>query len=309
MLPLSQSMRVNYAQGVEEYYSKHASTSYRNPHFPGIVKTLHTFLDAHAAAIAKVEASTSAIHILDLAAGSGEATEAVLKWSQRREKHPTHANGNSLQAGPRSMSGLIRMPVTVGIPSAGSAPSPTTVPSASPITVSARSSASPVALPAVPTVSIVATDPFTGPAYRERTGLPCLPLSFADIANDIDALPDPPRIYDLVICSFALHLLTDISQLWSFLSALAQRARYLVVLAPHKKPSIKEEWGWKRVDPWHVLQDIEKDSPRSNGRDMGGKRGDGYEIYEERVRLRVWRSTMVGEEEASDVAGAAVWEG
>ena len=307
MLPLSQSMRANYAQGVEEYYSKHASTSYRNPHFPGIVKTLHTFLDAHAAAIAGSGASTSAIHVLDLAAGSGEATEAVLKWSKKHEKLAAPSSNHG--RGPQSIAGLIRMPVRASVPlviDEKAAPLPSAAHCAPPSNASARSSTSPSTLLPATTFSIVATDPFTGPAYRERTGLPCLPLSFADIADDIDALPSPPGVYDLVLCSFALHLLTDTSHLWRFLSALAQRARYLVVLAPHKKPSIKEEWGWKRVDPWNALQDVDEDSPQSSTRDMGGKRGDGYEIYDERVRLRVWRSTMLGEEDTGDDAGAAV---
>lgn len=148
----------------------------------------------------------------------------------------------------------------------------------------------------MPKISVTATDPYTGPAYLERTGLTCLPLSFADIASG--KLPDTTSPYDLVIISFALHLLTETSQLWSLLSTLADRARYLVVLAPHKKPAIKPEWGWTRVDPWS-LEEVDSEAP-SDQKQVGGKRGDGYEIFEERVRLRMWRSNhYVGDEDGS----------
>jgi hypothetical protein len=232
MLPLSQSMRQNYANGVDEYYAKHAASTYRNPHYPGILKTLNTFLDIYFDNLGAIAAAESQLNILDLAAGSGEATEAVLNWERRR---------------------LLRK---------------RSVPKK---------------------ISITATDPYTSPAYVQRTNRPCLELSFADIANG--QLPDETtQVYDLVICSFALHLLTDPSQLWALLYALSTRAKYLVVLAPHKKPAIKAEWGWCRVDPWSMLEvDEEADKPKQ----IGGNRGDGFEIYEERVRLRVWKSTAI----------------
>ena len=250
MLPLSQSMRKNYANGVDQYYSQHASSSYRNPHFPGIVKTLHTFLDLFAAKHIDSQTVTETVswRILDLAAGSGEATEAVNTWLKKRS-----------QAASRI----------------------------------------------VPKTAITATDPYTAPAYLQRTGLTCLPLSFADIASG--KLPETALLYDFVIISFALHLLTENSQLWALLSTLADRARYLLVLAPHKKPAIKPEWGWTRIDPWS-LEEVDDDAP-SDQKQMGGKRGDGYEIYEERVRLRVWRSTHLAEDtEAEQGTAMAVTE-
>jgi hypothetical protein len=244
MLPLSQSMRKNYANGVDQYYSQHASSSYRNPHYPGIVKTLHAFLDIYAAKhIDSQSAENLSWRVLDLAAGSGEATEAVYTWLKKR----------SQSHNPKRV---------------------------------------------MPKISITATDPYTGPAYLERTGLTCLPLSFADIASG--KLPETPSPYDLVVISFALHLLTETSQLWSLLSTLADRARYLVVLAPHKKPAIKPEWGWTRVDPWS-LEEVDSEAP-SDQKQVGGKRGDGYEIYDERVRLRVWKSNhyVCSEDDSGD---------
>lgn len=227
MLPLSNSMRNNYAAGVAEYYTRHASSTYRNPHYPGILKTLLTFLDAFADAS---QSTKTDWHVLDMAAGSGEVTEALLTWQKRRQARKLGC----------------------------------------------------------PALQIVATDPYTSPAYVARTGLECLPLSFSEITEG--SLPSSPEIYDLTICSFALHLLTETSQLWALLSILALRSTHLVVLAPHKKPAIKQEWGWIRIDPWTMREIC--DTKRMQ--DVGGKRGDGWEIYEERVRLRVYKSSSIG---------------
>jgi len=55
-------------------------------------------------------------------------------------------------------------------------------------------------------------------------------------------------IYDLIICSFALHLLTEASELFALLYELSTKCRWLAVIAPHKKPEIKDGWGWERWD-------------------------------------------------------------
>jgi hypothetical protein len=55
-------------------------------------------------------------------------------------------------------------------------------------------------------------------------------------------------IYDLIICSFALHLLTEPSELFALLYELSTKCRWLAVIAPHKKPEIKDGWGWERWD-------------------------------------------------------------
>ncbi|KAG6903289.1 hypothetical protein C0995_000184 [Termitomyces sp. Mi166 len=99
---------------------------------------------------------------------------------------------------------------------------------------------------------IFAADPsqYTSVAYRDRIHLPCSTLSFKDIAEG--ALPplstDEPKfeissesyaIIDMIICSFALHLVESPSELFSLLWELSSKARWLVILAPHKKP---ERW-------------------------------------------------------------------
>ncbi|KAG6887252.1 hypothetical protein C0992_013152 [Termitomyces sp. T32_za158] len=39
------------------------------------------------------------------------------------------------------------------------------------------------------------------------------------------------------------------SELFSLLWELSSKARWLVILAPHKKPEIKDGWGWSK---WNV---------------------------------------------------------
>jgi hypothetical protein len=103
-------------------------------------------------------------------------------------------------------------------------------------------------------------------AYADRTRLPCSPLSFQDLANGKDpgqyiCLPGPPIsttpiddgsaptltsnggaeetvCTDIIVCSFALHLVDSPSELFSLLWVLSTKARWLVILAPHKRPSV-----------------------------------------------------------------------
>lgn len=107
-----------------------------------------------------------------------------------------------------------------------------------------------------PSLSINAADPFTSPAYLARTGRPCLELSFADVAAGKLPLPPPlistaemvaevtegadAELYDVVIISFALHLVETTSELWALLTELSKRAKWLIVTAPHKKPDVSD---------------------------------------------------------------------
>ncbi|ORY92923.1 hypothetical protein BCR35DRAFT_349223 [Leucosporidium creatinivorum] len=284
---LSHSMRNNYdTHGVSGYYEKVAE-SYRNPHFGGLKKVLNEFMDRYV-----TQEKPTTIRILDLAAGSGEATEAFLNWK------------------------ATRWPSSAAPP----APSPPPAPSTEPSPTASSSSAlppprQPVARPVVrpvvrpnrpsafaavppPTLTITAADPFTSPAYLARTGLPCLELSFADVAAGKLPPPPPPSSaaegtpgtaepepYDIVIISFALHLVETTSELWALLTELSKRAKWLIVTAPHKKPDVKPSWGWSRWDPSPKVW-----GPAEGRGNVGGAGGDGFEIVLDRVRLRVWRS-------------------
>jgi len=151
--------------------------------------------------------------------------------------------------------------------------------------------------PEFPRPQIIAADPFTAAAYKYRTSYTCAELSFSEIAEG--ALPttsvdfatgsiqelmpqdymeqtEHRHIIEMVICSFALHLLEDTSGLFSLLWELSSKARWLVVLAPHKKPEIKAGWGWMKwnIDSW-------QECPMT---DSAG------ELLHERVHCRIYRS-------------------
>lgn len=83
-------------------------------------------------------------------------------------------------------------------------------------------------------------DPYTGAAYRARTGQAAEAYDFAAIAAG--ALRG--RRYSLIVCSFALHL-AEASRLPLLAYELAELAPHLLILTPHKRPALKPEWGWQ----------------------------------------------------------------
>ncbi|GAA5967925.1 hypothetical protein JCM3765_001790 [Sporobolomyces pararoseus] len=302
---INQSMRENYNSfGVENYYNL-VQESYRNPHFPGLKKCLSQLMDTYVA-----KEQPNSIKVLDLAAGSGEATEALLSWKSSR--WPKLAP-SAAQAAPSPATATTTPSVPTQTPGTSTRPPVQPRPFLPPRAVvrSNRPSTTP-SLPE-PVISITAADPFTSPAYRQRTGLPCLQLSFNQVAAG--ELPSPSgqksrnsetegangeselgqsdmgpegeeeeELYDLVIVSFALHLVETSSELWALLTELAKRAKWLCVIAPHKKPDIKTTWGWTRWDPSSNWK------PAEGRGNVGGTEGDGFEIVLDRVRLRLWRS-------------------
>lgn len=82
-------------------------------------------------------------------------------------------------------------------------------------------------------------DPYTGQAYRARTGQAAEPYTFAEIAAG--ALVG--RGYTLIVCSFALHL-AEQSRLPLLCYRLAEIAPSMLILTPHKRPELHESWGW-----------------------------------------------------------------
>jgi 2-polyprenyl-3-methyl-5-hydroxy-6-metoxy-1,4-benzoquinol methylase len=88
-----------------------------------------------------------------------------------------------------------------------------------------------------------AMDPFTTQAYLARTGSQAEPISFEDI--EAGKLAD--RSYDLIICSFALHLAV-ISRLPLLLFQLSRISPLLMVITPHKRPLINPAWNWILAD-------------------------------------------------------------
>ncbi|KAJ9127827.1 hypothetical protein QFC24_000111 [Naganishia onofrii] len=273
------------------------------------------------------------MYLLDLAAGSGEATVCLQEWYDIRSGKVTSSR-QTVSSSNTSIASPTTAPVTGAQP--GALPNPLAALHASSkppnyqsrpafIPPSRRAPVTPVVqtsnsggLPGlqksageIPELRITATDPFTVAAYEERTSATCLPLSFQDVAEGKLPLPilDPQRKYDLVICSFALHLVGDHSEMFSLLDELSRRAKWLVVLAPHKKPEIKEGWGWVRWDiaTWQDGRsklysgedhgDDEDAEEQSQGGGSAGPiyRNGGLEIVIDRVRCRLYKSTAADE--------------
>jgi len=86
-------------------------------------------------------------------------------------------------------------------------------------------------------------DPYTGQAYRERTGKIAEGYVFEQIAAG--AIAD--RVYSLIVCSFALHLVAE-SRLPTLAYQLSLIAPTLIVITPHKRPQLREDWGWSKRD-------------------------------------------------------------
>jgi SAM-dependent methyltransferase len=86
---------------------------------------------------------------------------------------------------------------------------------------------------------IVASDPYTGESFRARHGREVdATWSFADIAGGAVE----GRAFDVVICSYALHL-CEASWLPLVCVALARMTRTMLVVTPHKRPMLRPEWG------------------------------------------------------------------
>ena len=119
-----------------------------------------------------------------------------------------------------------------------------------------------------PAACVEAADPFTQQAYLARHGRSPHAWSFEDVA--LGAAQG--RDYGAVVCSFALHL-CEPSWLPRLCWALASCADWLLVITPHKRPTLQPAWGFALVQ----------------------------ERHHERVRARCYRSTLRGSSCASSV--------
>lgn len=53
------------------------------------------------------------------------------------------------------------------------------------------------------------------------------------------AYREPYSTIEMIVCSFALHLIETQSELFALLCVLSYKARWLVVLTPNKKPEVR----------------------------------------------------------------------
>ncbi len=86
-------------------------------------------------------------------------------------------------------------------------------------------------------------DPYTYNAYLKRTGNQAEIYTFEDIESGVLL----NRHYSLIICSFALHLVTE-SRLPLVVYQLSLIADLMIILTPHKRPELKSAWGWTLLD-------------------------------------------------------------
>jgi hypothetical protein len=315
---LSNSMRQNYnTHGVDDYY-KIVGKTYRNPHFPGIQQTLWVWMNIwweqdgrlrymrptssqspHDLAETSAETMSMPVTVLDMAAGSGEVTIALREWwISSRMNHASQSTSLPPSELPTTSTPNPSLTEQHRLPS---------------IRRSARNAKTPSKFAFgsdAPKLRVLATDPYTSDAYLERTGQQCHPLSFKDISegnlasifetsdaievSKVDKSGDTApaeeseeatnavdTLGEMVICSFALHLIETPSELWALLMELSWKFRWLVILAPHKKPEMKDGWGWALWDPksWREAESIRAE--------------DSAQILLERVHCRVYRSTNI----------------
>ena len=301
----SHSMRDNYAGGVSQYYTAVASTvgtsslvsgckantapQYRNPSFGAVrVALTNAFsgfyerevldggarqrhlarCERRAAYIKSVggdDVLGDSLTVLDLACGAGEVTSVLKEWE---------AVGRSL--------------------------SPVRQVTAQPTTryrVVGSTRVRHIPLPEdAPGIKLLGADPFTEQAFRaSHPDTPFVGIGFdrcdeLSLSEYVSARPNDERYddrFDLCVISFALHLIAqDQSALYRCLSALSHRARWLMILSPHKQPLIKSggvSYGWRQVDlpasdqSWRYVDSTE-----------GG--GEAGELVMERVHVRLYES-------------------
>ncbi|MFB2897000.1 hypothetical protein ACE1CI_29145 [Aerosakkonemataceae cyanobacterium BLCC-F50] len=100
-----------------------------------------------------------------------------------------------------------------------------------------------LAMQSLGVTNIDGIDPYTYNAYFERTGKQAEIYTFEDIAAGVLT----GRNYSLIVCSFALHLVSQ-SRLPLLLYQLSLIADTMVIVTPHKRPQLKAEWGWIFLD-------------------------------------------------------------
>lgn len=100
-----------------------------------------------------------------------------------------------------------------------------------------------LALASLGAQTIDGIDPYTAAAYHARTGRTAEGWRFEEIAAGAIA----GRRYDLIVCSFAMHLIEE-SWLPALLTQLGLISNRLLILTPHKRPEIKTAWGWQLIE-------------------------------------------------------------
>ena len=91
--------------------------------------------------------------------------------------------------------------------------------------------------------NIYGIDPYTFEKYQEVTNIPCGKSTFIEI---LDGAIDDLK-FDVIVISYALHLVKE-GMMHNFCNKLAELAKKLIVISPHKFPVMKETFGWKEME-------------------------------------------------------------
>lgn len=208
------SMSVNYALGVDRYYAE-TGEDYRNPHYAGIQQATACIMGswwplllgmrsqsqpqgtmplggspmatppppATASLCSDVAAAPpqllGSVHVLDLAAGSGEATQALQAWWSAP---PAITGGSGSRSGTRRPTAAITPPIRA---LSGAEPSSSLPPPSLPSPLSSGLQ-----------LCVDAADPYTHRAYAKQVGRPAELFTFQDVADGCLS----ERAYHLCIC-------------------------------------------------------------------------------------------------------------
>lgn len=85
-------------------------------------------------------------------------------------------------------------------------------------------------------LTFMGIDPYLNQRYENEAGFPCLDWDFLKLSKEII-----PKQFDVIVCSFALHLCPN-TMLSQVLFNLSQVSNNLIIISPHKKPSIDQFW-------------------------------------------------------------------
>lgn len=91
--------------------------------------------------------------------------------------------------------------------------------------------------------NVVGCDPYTYNLYIKNTDCNCFCYDFKEISQG--ALRSEGVFFDVIVCSFALHL-CPLSLLPLVLYELSCISNRLIILSPHKRPYIKNYWKLNR---------------------------------------------------------------
>eukprot|EP00798_Chlamydomonas_sp_ICE-L_P022125 gene22125-29186_t len=231
----SRSMRENYnTQGVDEYYAN-TGQEYRNPHFGSMLTAMGSILNLWLPMLCEE---------YGLPGSSGEAGE-----TGHEEEGPSVAAEKSVKVGRINM-----LDLACGAGEATQAiymwEKVLNGYQAAPQHQKSRKDVGPDSKAVAELLNralvVDACDPYTQAAYHQWTGQQAESFSFQDVADG--CLLD--RAYHVCACSYALHVLEG-SKLFATLMSLSLVCGYLIVLSPHKKPSINAACGWEMKE--HIV--------------------------------------------------------